>query len=110
MKKNISILSISLIFLLANQLSVADAVSHSSLRSTTQAVKSAVTSSIRAAFKTYKLREELNLHNNPNPYAPIIKTLKKGTIIAPSGRSQGRWLEVSDNQNMGWVYSYSSFQ
>ena len=110
MKKSIIMVCIFSVLLLIYNVVIADTSTYRSLRTTTQAVNHAVKSSIRASFRTYRLREELNLYQSPSASASVIKTLKKGTIIAPSGRSQGRWQEISDNQNNGWVYSYSAFQ
>ena len=49
---------------------------------------------------------EVKLRKAPAPTAPILYTLKQGTLVYPTGARNGVWMEVDDeNGNRGWMSS-----
>ena len=57
-----------------------------------------------APTKTFTASAPVALRRTPVAAGPIIRTLPAGAIVYPTGKQQGLWWEVADeNDNVGWV-------
>lgn len=53
----------------------------------------------------YMTSGAVNFRSGPTTKAPIIKTLKKGTPVRPTGEKQGNWWAVEAEGRSGWLHS-----
>ncbi len=57
-----------------------------------------------APAKTFTATGPSALRRTPAPAGAVIRTLPAGAIVYPTGKQQGLWWEVADeNDNVGWV-------
>ena len=57
-----------------------------------------------APTKTYNAIAPLAMHKAASPASPTIRTLTPGSTVYPTGKKDGLWWEVADeNDNVGWV-------
>lgn len=64
--------------------------------------------SAAAAAKTVtvvKTTANLNLRKKPGKQYESLATLKKGTVVAKTGKTSGKWWQVKVGKNTGWVSS-----
>lgn len=54
--------------------------------------------------KSFRADSPVALHAGPAASAKVIRTLQSGATVYPTGKKDGLWWEVSDeNDNVGWV-------
>ena len=83
---------------------------HSSMRSSTNAINRAVKTSVRQALprkgeENYRTTANLNMRDQANSRAKVIRTLKRGASVKPLEEKSGVWWKVSTGKDQGWVHS-----
>jgi curli biogenesis system outer membrane secretion channel CsgG len=59
-----------------------------------------------APIQTYVARQAVQMRTTATPSAKVVRALKVGDSVFPTGRKDGVWWEVDDeNGNRGWVTS-----
>lgn len=57
-----------------------------------------------APAKTFNAIAPVAMRRAPSPAGGVVRTLPVGSIVYPTGKQQGLWWEVADeNDNVGWV-------